>query len=118
MHRLSFQLGVPPRPSPQPAYAVDFCATRLSGRLRRDIERSGPRQSLGANELRFGGGDRDGKQGKRAWRAGENIITALLLIAGALLALALFVAGALWRGGSSSPRQKISILTPEDKNRS
>ena len=45
----------------------------------------------------------------------ENIITALLLIAGALLALALFAAGALWRGKSSAPRQKTSILTPEGK---
>ena len=40
----------------------------------------------------------------------ENIITALLLIAGALLALALFAAGALWRGKSSAPRQKTSEL--------
>jgi hypothetical protein len=46
-----------------------------------------------------------------------NIITALLLIAGALLALALFAAGALWRGKSSAPRQKTSILTPDGKNR-
>jgi len=42
----------------------------------------------------------------------EKLITALLLIAGALLALALFAAGALWRGKSSAPRQKTSILTP------
>ena len=47
----------------------------------------------------------------------ENIITALLLIAGALLALVLFAAGALWRGKSSAPRQKTSILTPEDSKR-
>jgi len=45
----------------------------------------------------------------------ENIITALLLITGALLALALFAAGALWRGKSSAPRQKTSILTPDGK---
>jgi hypothetical protein len=42
----------------------------------------------------------------------QTIITAVLLIVGALLALALFAAGALWRGKSSAPRHKTSILTP------
>jgi hypothetical protein len=42
----------------------------------------------------------------------QTIITAVLLIVGALLALALFAAGALWRGKSSAPRHKTSIFTP------
>jgi hypothetical protein len=41
----------------------------------------------------------------------ENIITALLLIASARWHFALLAAGALWRGKSSAPRQKTSILT-------
>jgi hypothetical protein len=45
----------------------------------------------------------------------QTIITAVLLIVGALLALALFAAGALWRGKSSAPRDKTSILTPRPK---
>jgi hypothetical protein len=42
----------------------------------------------------------------------QTIITAVLLIVGALLALALFAAGALWRGKSSAQRHKTSIFTP------
>jgi len=45
----------------------------------------------------------------------ENIITALLLIASARWHFALLAAGALWRGKSSAPRQKTSILTPDGK---
>jgi hypothetical protein len=39
----------------------------------------------------------------------QTIITAVLLIVGALLALALFAAGALWRDKSSAPLRAIRI---------
>jgi len=39
----------------------------------------------------------------------EAIIMALLVIVGAVLALVLFAAGALWRGRSSAERPKTSI---------